>query len=47
MEGRSVAVEEEEEDADLATSAARLLKLVDQDFADVAGKLDERFGSRP
>jgi len=34
--GKNVILEEDG-DEDFATSAARLLKLVDQDFADVAG----------
>ena len=39
--GRSVILEEEDSDADAATSAARLLKLVDQDFAEVIASRDQ------
>jgi hypothetical protein len=35
--GRSVILEDDDDEQDFATSAQRLLKLVDQDFADVAG----------
>ena len=35
--GRSVLLEEDDDEQDFATNAQRLLKLVDQDFADVAG----------
>ena len=35
--GRSVLLEDDNEGQDFATNAQRLLKLVDQDFADVTG----------
>jgi hypothetical protein len=35
--GRSVLLEDDDEGQDFATNAQRLLKLVDQDFADVTG----------
>ena len=35
--GRSVLLEDDDEGQDFATNAERLLKLVDQDFADVTG----------
>ena len=37
--GRSVLLEDDDEGQDFATNAERLLKLVDQDFADVIGVL--------